>query len=171
MRKVTEYLTQLQMEVGVSKCGVTVFHGCIDNVSRRQWQLQGKDMLVVEKYRHLGIALNTSLSKGFIMQREIQTYLKRMQMATPFLSNSRIPMDLHLPVVKSFWALKGGYTSTTCQAFEFGVESNVANGGRSAYETHRTKYSCFVYRVEYTYCRISCSRTRGTFMGQRTQYA
>jgi len=62
-------------------------------------------------------------------------------MATPFLSNSRIPMDLLLPVVKSFWALKGGYSSTTCQAFEIGVESNFANGGRSAYETYRSKYS------------------------------
>jgi len=60
-------------------------------------------------------------------------------MATPFLSNSRIPMDLLLPVVKSFWALKGGYSSTTCQAFEIVVESNFANGGRSAYETYRKK--------------------------------
>jgi len=63
MRKVTEYLTQLEMEVGVSKCGVTVFHGCIDNVSRRQWQLQGKNISVVQKYLYLSIALNTSLSK------------------------------------------------------------------------------------------------------------
>jgi len=48
-------------------------------------------------------------------------------------------MDLLLPVVKSFWALKGGYSSTACQAFEIGVESNFANGGRSAYETYRKK--------------------------------
>ncbi|KAK4524786.1 hypothetical protein GAYE_SCF06G2689 [Galdieria yellowstonensis] len=46
-----------------------------DKVSRRQWQLQGKDIPVVEKYRRLGIDLNTSLSaKGFILQLQIQRY-------------------------------------------------------------------------------------------------
>jgi len=59
--KVSEYLTQLEMEVGASKCGVTVFHGCIDKVRRRQWQLQGKDIPVVEEYRYLGIDLNCNL--------------------------------------------------------------------------------------------------------------
>jgi len=29
MHKVSEYLTQLEIEVGASKCGVTVFHGCL----------------------------------------------------------------------------------------------------------------------------------------------
>ncbi|KAK4527194.1 hypothetical protein GAYE_SCF35G5116 [Galdieria yellowstonensis] len=48
-----------------------------DKVSRRQWQLQGKDIPVVEKYRHLGIDLNTSLSaKGFILQLQIQRYVQ-----------------------------------------------------------------------------------------------
>jgi hypothetical protein len=37
--------------------------------------LQGKDIPVVEKYRRLGIDLNTSLSpKGFILQLQIQRY-------------------------------------------------------------------------------------------------
>ncbi|KAK4528175.1 hypothetical protein GAYE_SCF53G6110 [Galdieria yellowstonensis] len=44
-------------------------------LSRRLWQLQGKDMPVVEEYRHLRIDLNTSLTvEGFILQLQIQRY-------------------------------------------------------------------------------------------------
>ncbi|KAK4526107.1 hypothetical protein GAYE_SCF19G4020 [Galdieria yellowstonensis] len=36
--------------------------------TKRQWQLQGKDIPVVEEYRHLRIDLNTSLTaEGFIL--------------------------------------------------------------------------------------------------------
>ncbi|KAK4522490.1 hypothetical protein GAYE_PCTG10G0380 [Galdieria yellowstonensis] len=101
MRKVSEYLTQLEMEVGASKRGVTVFHGCIDKVRRRQWQLQGKDIPVVEEYRYLGIDLNCNLDEGFTVRRQIQRYRQKLHMATPFLRNGRIPMDLRLRVVKS----------------------------------------------------------------------
>ncbi|KAK4528247.1 hypothetical protein GAYE_SCF54G6182 [Galdieria yellowstonensis] len=101
MRKVSEYLTKLEMEVGASKCGVTVFHGCIDKVRRRQWQLQGKDIPVVEEYRYLGIDLNCNLDEGFTVRRQIQRYRQKLHMATPFLRNSRIPIDLRLRVVKS----------------------------------------------------------------------
>ncbi|KAK4523986.1 hypothetical protein GAYE_SCF01G2059 [Galdieria yellowstonensis] len=101
MRKVSEYLTQLEMEVGASKCGVTLFHGCVDKVRRRQWQLQGKDIPVVEEYRYLGIDLNCNLDEGFTVRRQIQRYRQKLHMATPFLRNSRIPMDLRLRVVKS----------------------------------------------------------------------
>ncbi|KAK4524638.1 hypothetical protein GAYE_SCF05G2539 [Galdieria yellowstonensis] len=101
MRKVSEYLTQLEMEVGASKCGVTVFRGCVDKVRRRQWQLQGKDIPVVEEYRYLGIDLNCILDEGFTLRRQIQRYRQKLHMATPFLRNGRIPMDLRLRVVKS----------------------------------------------------------------------
>ncbi|KAK4524493.1 hypothetical protein GAYE_SCF04G2394 [Galdieria yellowstonensis] len=101
MRKVSEYLTKLEMEVGASKCGVTVFHGCVDKVRRRQWQLQGKDIPVVEEYRYLGIDLNCNLDEGFTVRRQIQRYRQKLHMATPFLRNGRIPMDLRLRVVKS----------------------------------------------------------------------
>ncbi|KAK4527684.1 hypothetical protein GAYE_SCF43G5610 [Galdieria yellowstonensis] len=101
MHKVSEYLTQLEMEVGASKCGVTVFHGCVDKVRRRQWQLQGKDIPVVEEYRYLGIDLNCNLDEGFTVRRQIQRYRQKLHMATPFLRNGRIPMDLRLRVVKS----------------------------------------------------------------------
>ncbi|KAK4527526.1 hypothetical protein GAYE_SCF41G5449 [Galdieria yellowstonensis] len=101
MRKVSEYLTQLEMEVGASKCGVTVFHGCIDKVRRRQWQLQGKDIPVVEEYRYLGIDVNCNLDEGFTVRRQIQRYRQKLHMATPFLRNGRIPLDLRLRVVKS----------------------------------------------------------------------
>jgi len=63
------------MEVGAIKCGFAVIHGCIDKISGRQWQLQGKDIPVVEEYRHLRIDLNTSLTaEGFILQLQIQRY-------------------------------------------------------------------------------------------------
>ncbi|KAK4527599.1 hypothetical protein GAYE_SCF41G5522 [Galdieria yellowstonensis] len=100
MRKVSEYLTKFEMEVGASKCGVTVFHGCVDKVRRSQWQLQGKDIPVVEEYRYLGIDLNCNLD-GFTVRRQIQRYRQKLHMATPFLRNGRIPMDLRLRVVKS----------------------------------------------------------------------
>jgi len=87
MRKVSEYLTKLEMEVGASKCGVTVFHGCVDKVRRRQWQLQGKDIPVVEEYRYLGIDLNCNLDEGFTVRRQIQRYRQKLHMATPFLRN------------------------------------------------------------------------------------
>ncbi|KAK4528321.1 hypothetical protein GAYE_SCF55G6261 [Galdieria yellowstonensis] len=46
-----------------------------NKLSRRLWQLQGKDMPVVEEYRHLRIDLNTSLTvEGFILQLQIQRY-------------------------------------------------------------------------------------------------
>ncbi|KAK4525478.1 hypothetical protein GAYE_SCF12G3386 [Galdieria yellowstonensis] len=51
-----------------AECGFAVIHGCIDKISRRQWQLQGKDTSVVEEHRHLRIDLNTSLTaEGFIV--------------------------------------------------------------------------------------------------------
>ncbi|KAK4526320.1 hypothetical protein GAYE_SCF23G4234 [Galdieria yellowstonensis] len=87
MRKVSEYLTKLEMEVGASKCGVTVFRGCLSKVRRRQCQLQGKDIPVVEEYRYLGIDLNSTLDEGFTLQRQIQRYRQKLHMATPFLRN------------------------------------------------------------------------------------
>ncbi|KAK4527004.1 hypothetical protein GAYE_SCF31G4925 [Galdieria yellowstonensis] len=87
MRKVSEYLTKLEMEVGASKYGVTVFHGCVDKVRRRQWQLQGKDIPVVEECRYLGIDLNCNLDEGFTLRRQIQRYRQKLHMATPFLRN------------------------------------------------------------------------------------
>ncbi|KAK4528172.1 hypothetical protein GAYE_SCF51G6107 [Galdieria yellowstonensis] len=46
-----------------------------NKISRRQWQLQGKDIPVVEEYLHLRIDLNTSLTaEGFILQLQIQRY-------------------------------------------------------------------------------------------------
>ncbi|KAK4526217.1 hypothetical protein GAYE_SCF22MG4131 [Galdieria yellowstonensis] len=39
-----------------------------NKISRRQWQLQGKDIPVVEEYRCLGIDLNSGLTaEGFIL--------------------------------------------------------------------------------------------------------
>ncbi|KAK4525696.1 hypothetical protein GAYE_SCF15G3605 [Galdieria yellowstonensis] len=101
MHKVSEYLTQLEMEVGASKYGVTVFRGCVDKVRWRQWQLQGKEIPVVEEYRYLGIDLNCNWDEGFTVRRQIQRYRQKLHIATPFLRNSRIPMDLRLRVVKS----------------------------------------------------------------------
>ncbi|KAK4526319.1 hypothetical protein GAYE_SCF22MG4233 [Galdieria yellowstonensis] len=47
----------------------------VNKLSRRLWQLQGKDIPVVEEYRHLRIDLNTSLTvEGFILQLQIQRY-------------------------------------------------------------------------------------------------
>ncbi|KAK4525074.1 hypothetical protein GAYE_SCF08G2979 [Galdieria yellowstonensis] len=39
-----------------------------NKITSRQWQLQGKDIPVVEEYRHLGIDLNISLTaEGFML--------------------------------------------------------------------------------------------------------
>ncbi|KAK4527847.1 hypothetical protein GAYE_SCF46G5779 [Galdieria yellowstonensis] len=58
-----------------------------DKVRRRQWQLQGKDIPVVEEYRYLGIDLNCNLDEGFTVRRQIQRYRQKLHMATPFLRN------------------------------------------------------------------------------------
>ncbi|KAK4522863.1 hypothetical protein GAYE_PCTG32G0753 [Galdieria yellowstonensis] len=152
MRKVSEYLTQLEMEVGASKCGVTVFHGCIDKVRRRQWQLQGKDIPVVEEYRYLGIDLNCNLDEGFTVRRQIQRYRQKLHMATPFLRNSRIPVDLRLRVVKS----------CLLPSLIWGSE------WWGMHQLHAKRLSLVLNQTLRMVCGITYSRTPGTFMGQRS---
>ncbi|KAK4528959.1 hypothetical protein GAYE_SCF68G6908 [Galdieria yellowstonensis] len=68
IHKLSEYLAQFEIEIA--------------KLRRRLWQLQGKDIFMVQEYRYLGIDLNTGLTAGvFTLKLQIQRYRPSMLVA------------------------------------------------------------------------------------------
>lgn len=102
-RKLTEWLNENEMSVGIRKCGVMVIKTTGEGADETpgEWNINHEVVPRVTSYRYLGIDVRDDLSVDHIVEERVMKSKKLFGRMRPFLGNQRIPIPMRAMVLKA----------------------------------------------------------------------
>ena len=122
-KRISEWTTANEMQVGIKKCGILeilgngTYYSVIDNLAeddelRVGLKINGEPVPVVKEYKYLGLVLTHKLGRDEMVSRRLKIGKVTVNQILPYLKCNTISMSMRLRVVQA----------VVCQRLYYGAE-------------------------------------------------